>query len=71
MSEGLPVKIEVGRRYIWEPNSPLAREVVEVRAIIVNEDGEAWVETVSVNVRGVGPAWNEAGRFQEACVYDH
>jgi hypothetical protein len=62
----LPPRIEVGRAYIWEPSDPKARVRIHVTKIIVKENGEAWVDSVAENGCNY---WNEADRFQEACIY--
>lgn len=62
----LPVRIEVGKTYVWEPDDPKAIEVTTVTRIVVMENGD--VRVWSTSRRG-GETWNDADRFQEACRY--
>lgn len=63
----LPVRIEVGRRYIWEPDNPRCMEYTVVTRIVVMENGD--VRVYSTGRSGMRETWNDADRFQEACIY--
>ena len=66
----------VGSRWVWEIDSPRARELIEVTHVKWNGE-EWWVETLRLNTRSLTDVtdmrpptvhWNDLSRFWEAVV---
>lgn len=53
----------IGKKYLWEPNSPSALEEVEVLEVNMNDECEIWI--CAANEKGQR-CWNELTRFLEA-----
>jgi hypothetical protein len=57
--------IEVGERFVWEPDKPHARANVTVTEVRNRPNDERVIQTLDDEGRY---HWNEESRFREACV---
>jgi len=67
--------IDIGMRFIWEPDLPHARQEIMVIGVMTDADPfnrKIQARALSPNLfpgQGIGnQVWNDEGRFREACV---
>ena len=60
--------IEVGQKFIWEPNLPHAYCRLIVTGITKDRWGDGIIWSRDLDKRDAKPTWNNESRFREACV---
>lgn len=67
IKSGYTGPIEVGMRFVWEPELPPARCLIEVAKVVPVLGGDSKIFTF-VPGSVVDPVWNEESRFREAVI---
>ena len=61
-------QIEIGQKFIWEPNLPHAYCRLIVTDITQDRWGDGIIWSRDLDKKNSKPTWNNESRFREACV---